>query len=230
MYADDQLKGTRNNLFKPILDQLDKKQSNPMLLDVGAGCGGFLSFARDRGWRVKGIDPSIESVSAARNLYNLDIFCGTLQAYDGHEKYDAVTFINVLDHVSQPWADIKRARQMLKKEGLIYIRVPNGLMHSGIMRFAEIIGIDKATYKLLAIHEYSFTPGFLMKLMSQSGFCDIEVRNAPPSMGFTNAEISNILSNLTKILIYQASRMVHTIIRKNFVVGPSLELIGYKAG
>jgi hypothetical protein len=37
---------------------------------------------KKRGWKVKGIEPSIQSAEVAKRQYGLDIYNGTLQEYD----------------------------------------------------------------------------------------------------------------------------------------------------
>ena len=97
-YSDDQMSGERDRLFGRILDLIEKKRGAGRLLDIGAGCGFFLVAARKRGWGVKGIEPSIQSVEVARSQNGLAVFNGTLQEYDENGEFDVITFINVLDH------------------------------------------------------------------------------------------------------------------------------------
>ncbi|MBW1613079.1 MAG: class I SAM-dependent methyltransferase [Deltaproteobacteria bacterium] len=97
-YSADQMGGERDRLFGRILDLIEKRMDAGRLLDIGAGCGVFLAAAQKRGWKVKGVDPSVESVEVAQRQHGLDVFNGTLQEYNGNVQFDAVTFINVLDH------------------------------------------------------------------------------------------------------------------------------------
>jgi SAM-dependent methyltransferase len=48
------------------------------LLDVGCGNGDFLASMRDRGWRVKGVEPDPKASRVARERYGLDVATGTL--------------------------------------------------------------------------------------------------------------------------------------------------------
>ena len=101
-YSADQMGGKRDRLFGRILDLIEKRSGTGSLLDIGAGCGFFLVAARERGWKVKGIEPSVQSVEVAQRRYDLDIYNGTLlQEYDENGKFDVITFINVLDHSAE---------------------------------------------------------------------------------------------------------------------------------
>ena len=75
--------GEKDRLFGGILDLIEKRMNTGRLLDIGTGCGFFLADAQKRGWKVKGIEPSIQSVEVARRQYGLGIYNGTLQ-----ELYD----------------------------------------------------------------------------------------------------------------------------------------------
>ena len=43
------------------------------LLDVGSGPGLFLNLGKDRGWRVKGIEPSTQAAAYSKDVLKLDV-------------------------------------------------------------------------------------------------------------------------------------------------------------
>ena len=98
MYSADQRGGKRDRIFGRILDLIGKRIDTGKLLDIGSGCGFFLASAQKRGWKVRGIEHSIQSAEVAQRQYSLDIYNGTLQEYDENGEFDVITFINVLDH------------------------------------------------------------------------------------------------------------------------------------
>ena len=73
------MEGKRDRLFGNILDLIEKRMGSGRLLDIASVRGIFLVAAQKRGWKVKGIEPSIQSVEVARMQYGLDIYNGTLQ-------------------------------------------------------------------------------------------------------------------------------------------------------
>ena len=182
-YSADQMNGDRDRLFGNILGLIAKRKDTGRLLDIGAGCGGFLTAAQKRGWKVKGIEPSIQSVEVARGQYGLDIYNGAFQEYDENGKFDVITFINVLDHSVEPWEEVKRAVNLLKPGGIVYFRFPNGFLHSFLFNASKKLNIERTIIRFLVFHEYCFTPGFIKKLLSDHGFTDIEVYNASLSGG-----------------------------------------------
>ena len=131
-HSADQTGGNRNTLFDHALDLIETKKRIGKLLDVGTGCGFFLIAAWERGWQVKGVEPSIQSVELAQEEYGLDVFNGTLRDYNDDSPFDVITFNNVLEHSVLPWQEIALANKLLQPGGLVYLRFPNGVLHSHV--------------------------------------------------------------------------------------------------
>jgi len=95
-------------------------------LDIGTGPGFFLKTAKDRGWDVKGIEPSRQAAEHARRL-GLDVtegFFGAETAAMLH-GFDVVHLNNVLEHVPDPENIIRLAHECLNPGGIICVGVPN---------------------------------------------------------------------------------------------------------
>ena len=228
-YSTDQLEGQRLKLYDHILNLIGKHRKGATLLDVGAGCGFFLAAAQERGWEVRGIDPSSQSVEVARRQNVLDVFHGTLREYDGNGQFDVITLINVLDHSTMPWVEIERASQLLRTGGLIYLRFPNGLLHSQIYRMSQKCGFSNSARKFLVFHEYSFTPRHIRKLLYDHGFVQTTVLNSPPSEGDPYGLFpAPILATQVKRIIYAMAKCIEFISFGRLFLGTSLEVIAIK--
>lgn len=225
-YSDDQTGGKRERLFGRILDLIGKRRGSGRLLDIGTGCGFFLVAAQERGWEVKGIDPSIQSVEVARRQYGLDVFNGSLQEYNENSKFDVITFINVLDHSVEPWEEVKRAINLLKPDGIVYLRFPNGFLHTWIYRLASKFGLADLVRKFLVFHEFSFTPRFVRRLLSDHGFVDIEIYNASLSGGSLISSFP-LFSFVTRI-IEAVGKLTDLVSGGRLLWSPSLEVIARK--
>jgi 2-polyprenyl-3-methyl-5-hydroxy-6-metoxy-1,4-benzoquinol methylase len=182
-YSADQTEGSRDVLFNHALDLIEARKQRGRLLDVGTGCGFFLVAAQKRGWDAKGIEPSIQSVEVARRQNTIDIFPGTLHEYDKIGQHDVISFINVLDHSTMPWLEIDRAKKLLRPGGLIYLRFPNGFVHSRIYLLAHKFGLSNSLLRFLVFHAYSFTPRYIKRLLHDYGFVQTTVDSSPPSEG-----------------------------------------------
>ncbi|MDO9579048.1 MAG: class I SAM-dependent methyltransferase [Bacteroidales bacterium] len=225
-YSDDQTGGGRDSLYEHILDLIEKKRGAGRLLDAGTGCGFFLMAAQKRGWKVKGIEPSIQSVEVARRQYGLDIYNGTLQEYDQNGEFDVITFINVIDHLVEPWKDVSKAQLLLRTNGVLFLRFPNGLFHSFLFKVSKKLNIERSITRFLIFHEYCFTPGFIRRLLSDHGFTEIEVYNASLS-GETLIRFSPIFSFVARI-IEVMGKLTDLSFGGRVLWGPSLEVIARK--
>lgn len=229
-YSADQLGEQRVRLFDHILDLLVKHGEAGRLLDVGTGCGFFLVAAQKRQWKVKGVEPSIQSVEVARRQNGLDVFTGTLQEYAENSRFDVITFINVLDHSSLPWFEIRRASQLLRPGGLIYLRFPNGLLHSRIYRLAHKGNFSYSLRRFLVFHLYSFTPRYIRGLLRDHGFIQTSIFNSPPSEGDPHSLFPSVtLATCVKKLIYLVAKRAEKVSRGQLFMGSSLEVTAIKA-
>jgi SAM-dependent methyltransferase len=220
------MSGERSRLFDKILDLIEERKSSDTLLDVGTGCGFFLMAAKKRGWKVRGIEPSIQSVEIASRESGLDIYSGTFQEYDKKVEFDVITFINVLDHSMEPWKDVERAINLLKSGGIIYFRFPNGLWHTQIYRLISKLGLASLIRKFLVFHEVCFSPKFIKRLLSDFGFTDVVVYNAGLSGG-SLIRLSPFFSFAVQ-WIEILEKVTDTISGGRFLWGPSLEVIATK--
>jgi SAM-dependent methyltransferase len=229
-YSADQLGGQRVRLFDHILDLLVKHGEVGRLLDVGTGCGFFLVAAQKRQWEVKGVEPSIESVEVARRQNGLDVFTGTLQEYAENSRFDVITFINVLDHSSLPWFEIRQASQLLRPGGLIYLRFPNGLLHSRLYRIAHKGNFGYSLRRFLVFHAYSFTPRYIRGLLRDHGFIQTSIFNSPSSEGDPHSLFPSVtLATCVKKFIYLVATCAAQVSRGKLFMGTSLEVTAIKA-
>ena len=225
-YSADQMGGKRNRLFDKILNLIEKRKDVGRLLDIGSGCGFFLAAAQKRGWKIKGIEPSIQSVEVAQRQCGLDIYNGTLQEYNENDDFDVITFINVLDHSVEPWRELSRAKLLLKSEGVLFLRFPNGLFHSFLFNVSKKLNIERIIIKFLVFHEYCFTPRFVRRLLSDHDFADIVVSNASLSGG-SIAKPDSVFRNIARV-IEVAGKITDLIFGGRVLWGPSLEVIARK--
>jgi len=228
-YSVDQLGGQRVRLFDHILDLLVKHGEAGRLLDVGTGCGFFLVAAQKRQWEVKGVEPSIQSAEVARRQNDIDVFTGTLKKYVENSQFDVITFINVLDHSALPWFEIRRASQLLRPGGLIYLRFPNGLLHSRIYRLAHKTNFSNSLRRFLVFHVYSFTPRYIRRLLHDHGFVQTTVVNSPPSEDDPhNLFPDPAFATYVKKFIYSIAKCTEITSLGRLLLGTSLEVTAVK--
>lgn len=122
------------------------------ILDIGCCTGGLLVEAKRRNWLPYGIDPSEWACSVAKKIHNLKIFNGKVEDYPIRKNYyDAITLIDVLEHVENPKILIAKIYSQLHKGGVLCLVTPDyGSITSRILgnrwwgiRLAHVSYFDK---------------------------------------------------------------------------------------
>lgn len=128
------------------------------VLDVGCGFGYLLHRMKDAGWHVEGVEVSAFAAQQAKQLFDIDVVQGYgLQSLKGDKnRFDVVTFLDVLEHFADPKRELAKAHELLKHKGLCVLRIP---VHA------------KGTRPILkADHLYYFTEDALLSLLRTTGF------------------------------------------------------------
>ncbi len=87
------------------------------LLDVGAYIGVFVEVAAAAGWRAQGVEPSAWAAAEAQRR-GLAVHAGTLASVDlPPASFDVVTLWDVIEHLSDPAAELACARRLLRPGG-----------------------------------------------------------------------------------------------------------------
>lgn len=119
--------------FNRVLEHLERFRAPGQLLDVGCGPGFLLAAAERRGWSGVGLDLNEWAVGHARDELGVDARWGAL-AEDTFEpdSFDAVTLMDVIEHVPHPDALIGAVSKVVRPGGAIVILTPDA--GSGISR------------------------------------------------------------------------------------------------
>jgi 2-polyprenyl-3-methyl-5-hydroxy-6-metoxy-1,4-benzoquinol methylase len=96
------------------------------LLDVGPNIGTSLSLARERGWRVHGIEINAEAARYCRERRGLDVVAGTLgaQTYPAG-RFDVVLMGDVIEHVASPADTMRTVARILRPGGAVLVSTPD---------------------------------------------------------------------------------------------------------
>lgn len=96
------------------------------LLEVGAGPGWALEVFRDAGFEARGVDVSPEAVESARSR-GLDVAVLDATSEEIEGTYDVVAALEVLEHVVDPLALLRRLAARVATGGRLVISLPNEL-------------------------------------------------------------------------------------------------------
>jgi len=188
--------------FEEIADLIDMRYpSKGNLLDVGCGYGHFIEIMQSREWKATGIEPS-EETSANARARGLDIKQTALEDALFHEgSFDAITAFYVLEHLYDPLDALNKMYKLLKKGGMLVIRVPHT---TPIVRLLNLFGIENNLYDM-PFHLYDFSPSTVKSMLEKAGFAGIRVTPGSPTMPPGYAE------RLISLLSGHTARLLHTL-------------------
>lgn len=159
---------THKNYFQKKIGEIKKYYLTGKLLDVGCALGSLLEVAKQQGFKAEGIDISDFAVKQCRKL-GLSATQGVVADIKVKKFYDIVTAFEVIEHELNPVLTIKTIHNLLKKNGLLIMTVPN----SGTL-ISKIMGPHWFGYRNKE-HIFHFTINNLQLLLEKGGFKKIKI-------------------------------------------------------
>jgi 2-polyprenyl-3-methyl-5-hydroxy-6-metoxy-1,4-benzoquinol methylase len=177
------------------------------LLEIGFLDTAFLEECSKRGWQVEGVDLDREAARKGRNC-GFDVFWGDIR--DEHfsaKRYDVIVAMGVLEHVEKPASFLGRISQLLLKNGLLLLQLPNpGGLNAWISR-SSVHGWDMYCEPG---HLFHYKKAHLLKMLSDHSFqtlyyttSTIRVRGKVPFLPIRFPKLERHISRLV-----HESRMV----------------------
>ncbi len=201
-------------IFQTVLRQLAHRlpTSRRTLLDLGAHVGRLLRLAREDGWTAEGVELNPQTAAFAATATGLVVHQADARTLaSAGRRYDAVTFIDVLEHIPDPVSVLRTARQVIAPRGWIAVKVPNGPVQLRKELLRARIGVGyRATVADNLVHVNHFSPQALALALTRAGFTDIDVVTAAPEIvqrGDASA-VRQIAMNAFRRTAYAASRLI----------------------
>lgn len=142
------------------------------LLDIGTNMGFFLRKAKGWSWNLYGVEPSPSLSDMARKYFGLNVKTAFLEDA-GFEPgfFDVVTLTDVFEHLTNPKGMLKEAYRILKPQGIIFIKVPNGLFNIFKLTGARLTGSLK-NYDIFDSYEHvvHYTQKTIGTMLRECGF------------------------------------------------------------
>jgi SAM-dependent methyltransferase len=170
------------------------------ILDVGCGGGKYLTFLRERGYEVTGIELNAEVAHAVTVNLGFDVRAGEISGAGlERESFDVITLWWVLEHTHDPIGTLREAHHLCK---------PGGTLVVGLQNFASLARlVFGARWHHLDLpgHLYQFEPRTLREALRVAGFRIIRLRqdllakDFAPSIGFVvgaGHAVDNPLANM----------------------------------
>jgi len=159
---------TFTSRLSEIRSLLDLKQ--PKILDVGCGAGLFVKICNQQKIKATGIDFSKTAIRLAKklksNCYHQDFLKDMADSC-----FDVITMFDVLEHLVNPSAFLKKAHSALKKKGVLILTTPKG---------------DSFACKIFKKRWHLYTPPLHLQI-----FSSLSVRLLLEKQGFKVLKIKN---------------------------------------
>jgi SAM-dependent methyltransferase len=134
------------------------------VLDVGCGQGTFLQLMQEKGWKGHGTELSPRSAFRALQA-GLSVSVGEIrESQFPPDFFDLITFWQVLEHLRDPSAVLRRIRPLLKRGGIVAVSTPNVESLQAKVFRGNWFHLDPPR------HLYLFSPRTLVKFMAAHGF------------------------------------------------------------
>ncbi|MCB9915439.1 MAG: class I SAM-dependent methyltransferase [Planctomycetes bacterium] len=141
-------------------------------LDVGFGNGALLTTAEEFGYEAVGLDLRGEGAAELQAL-GYDARLGSLADLDASERFDVISFADVLEHTPFPAETLTAAAAHLAPGGLLFVSMPN--VDSYPWKVLDRKGANP--YWTEIEHYHNFSREHLYWLLRRTGFepCDYAV-------------------------------------------------------
>ena len=161
----------RNYTYRTLVEVLDKYiKGKKNILDLGSGVGTLDFYLASRGNNVVGVEQSkIAMDMAVKNARVLGVekntkyFQKNVFKFESKEKFDVVILFEVIEHLPDDFKVIIKAKELLKKNGLIFIST------RAINAPLTKIGLTKK-HDARVGHLRRYTLDGLAKIISNAGF------------------------------------------------------------
>jgi 2-polyprenyl-3-methyl-5-hydroxy-6-metoxy-1,4-benzoquinol methylase len=159
--------------YRPRIDALREyfgpRFAEIRLLDIGIGYGMFLKAAEEEGVKqVFGMDPFPKSIEIAKRNTSAEIFEGDILGDRWpveKQGYDAVTCMDVLEHLEDPSFFFRRVKGCLREGGIVLVTTPNRALPY-MMRSIPLVGFKDPNPTHINVRR----PAYWRRLAIENGF------------------------------------------------------------
>lgn len=166
-------------LYKRVMQIIQRRVDRGKILDVGCGGGLFLIFAgvfaseHNAGinslYQAEGVGFDPNEVELARRISGASTRTLAELNHLPDGSYDAITILNVLEHVNQPKPLLAQLRRLLRPGGVLVSVVPNNALAFWKLRY----GLSRQASFAADEHLNHFRKKPLAQLLRETGFAKV---------------------------------------------------------
>lgn len=142
--------------------------------EMGCGDGLMLAGLRDLGWQVLGNERTEAMTEFARTKLGIEVFSGALTDMPSLPPFEMIILFQVLEHLSDPLADLQTLRKKIADDGKIIIGVPN--FDSWQAKFGKTGWLHLDVPR----HLNHFTPKSITRVLADAGFRVVKISFVSP--------------------------------------------------
>jgi SAM-dependent methyltransferase len=189
--------------FEDRLGDVKDRVQPGRLLDIGCSCGYFLEVAASHGFDVQGVEFSRSAIAAASPAMRGRIFEGTLDTLPANGLFDVASAFDLIEHVPDPRAFLRRCAALLKPSGTILISTPD------TRHFLRFLMGSRWPMLQPMQHLSLFSRRSLERALQAEGFRDVTIRTAYKTLSVDylidqikplNPVLSATLDTLTRVV------------------------------
>ncbi|MDR2593210.1 MAG: class I SAM-dependent methyltransferase [Fibromonadaceae bacterium] len=137
------------------------------ILEIGSNIGFTLNIAKNNGYNVTGCELNDKCREISKLLWDIPV---EKDFFEIKEKYDVIIMCDVLEHLPDPSAALKKIHSLLNDKGLLFIQLPN--------RQSEFCLKLKEKWPFWCVpdHRFHFTVKSLSALCAKNGFVEKSTR------------------------------------------------------
>jgi len=136
------------------------------ILDVGSGRGWMLYFLKKyfKYEIAAGTQISLPAYEFSKDKLKLEIYQQDLLEIGWKKKFDIITLWHMLEHIKSPESYLQKIHELLEKDGLLVVEVPNFNSWTSVLIKNYWLALD------LEHHQNFFTPATLSNLLKKYNF------------------------------------------------------------
>jgi len=193
---------------KKIINKLKNYSKNgKSLLDIGAGYGYFINLAKKLGLEPTGIEPA-KKILSVNNKHILPFAFDLYRKNGLKKKFNFITLIHVIEHLTDPKTTINEAISMLEPKGVLYIETPNFDSH--------LYNREKDHYTFLTppVHQWVFSKKSITELLKNNKSTRIE---SITTYSYSEHFMKVIKSYFSEKLINSRTKIITNNIQSNYL-------------
>jgi SAM-dependent methyltransferase len=164
-----------------------RRQGTGRLLDIGCNEGrGLRMFARN-GFRAEGLELNANAAKVAHGA-GFEVHTCLLEEFEPLTGYDIAVLSNVLEHSLEPRRMLADVHRVLSPSGQVWISCPNS--ESWLRR---AFGRSWINWHV-PFHISHFSAGTLRKLLEETGYARVEVRQITPALWVAQSVIARLFA------------------------------------